>query len=127
MAKSKSLASVTIGEPDIRLSASPISPVPDDFVGQRVKIINHFGTNGMGFKPRPQHPAQFLGIDRSAGENLGSGDEHAHDALLAVAGRMVRLPSPSTVAVVPPGTTTVVVGTSTIAGPVSTCPARSWR
>ena len=29
MAKSKSFASVTIGEPDMRLSASPISSVTD--------------------------------------------------------------------------------------------------
>jgi hypothetical protein len=43
--------------------------------------------------------------------------------VLAV-GRMVRLPSPSTVPVRPSGTTTVVVGTSTTAGPVMTWPAR---
>src|SRR5262249_7610144 len=83
----------------------------------------------MGPQPGGQRAAQLVRVDGPAGEDLRAGDHHGHDVLLAVTGvtawRMVRLPSVSTVAVVPPGTTTVVVGTSTIAGPVSRCPARS--
>ena len=94
---------------------------------ERVELIDLFGPNGMGHQPHRKRPAQFLRVDRPAGEDLGSGDEHGHDALLAVSGPMVRLPSASTAAVVPPGMTTVVVGTSTIAGPVSRCPARRCR
>ena len=105
-------------------------PVPDHLVGQRVELVDLFRSNGMGLQPRRKRSAQFLRVDRPAGEDLRSGDEHGHDALLDVVfgpGRMVRLPSASTAAVLPPGMTTVVVGTSTIAGPVSRCPARSCR
>src|SRR6266581_4484895 len=114
MAKSKSLASVTIGEPDMRLSASHLvgdrpQPVPDDLVGQRVELVDLLLADGVGLPYRWQRALQLVRVDGPAGEHLGAGDEHGHDALPAVtvvtavtgaaavpavtgAGRMVRLP-----------------------------------
>jgi hypothetical protein len=103
-------------------------PVPDHFIGERVELVDLFRPNGMGLQPRRKRSAQFLRVDRPAGEDLRSGDEHGHDALLACLGRADgQVAERVHGAVVPPGMTTVVVGTSTIAGPVSRCPARSCR
>ena len=101
--------------------------VPDDLVGQRVEPVDLLLRDGVRGERRGQRSRQLVGVDGTAGEHLGAGDGHGHDASLPTLGRMVRLPSRSTVPVVPSGTTTVVVGTSTIAGPVRTWPARSSR
>ena len=94
-------------------------PVAHHLVGERVEAVDLLLGDGVHGQRGRQRPGQLVRVDGTAGEQLRAGDRHGHGAL-----RMVRLPRWSTVPVVPAGTTTVVVGTSTIAGPVRTWPVR---
>ena len=94
-------------------------PVPDHLIGQRVQRVDLLLRDRVHRERGRQRRGQLPRVDRPARKRLRAGNRHAHRADSSRV-MMIRFPSGSTVPLMPPGTTTVVVGTSTTAGPVIT-------